>query len=724
MRKLVILRGTPGSGKSYFIKKNGLENFTLSSDELRLLFNSPELTTEYSSIIPQYNNKKVWSLLFYLLEERMKKGEFTIIDAVHASKEDFSEYKKLAEKYRYRLYVIDFTDISRDELYARNEQREEYKVVPRETIDRIIKKMAKESVPSSFKIVKLSDYDSILTTSPRNFDKYKNVHIIGDIHGCFTVLKKYFEENPLVDDELYVFLGDYFDRGIENYETFTFLNDLSEKENTIFLVGNHEDKLYKYACKDEFKMDYDIKNTIAEFEEKGVDKSQIRGFIKKLAQISYMTFRGRTYIISHGGVPYFPKTPIDYVSSNSFIYGIDKYELDIDAIYDRYMKDESEKVYQVHGHRNYEEVEVDKYEYSFNLDGDVENGGCLRILDLLSDGSMEHKLYKNEVFNVNLKEETGVYNLIESMKDSRFVYEKDLGDNVFSFNFTKEAFYNRRWDDVTMRARGLFIDVANYKIVARSYDKFFQIGERQETKIENLKTKFNYPVKCYLKYNGFLGILSVLNGELFFASKSTNVGCYVEYFKDVFYSTFTENQIESIKSKIIEGNVSFVFEVIEPFNDPHIIEYASRKIVLLDIVFNKLNFSKFSYDELREFASENGLEFKKMAYEIDGEETLEKVYSSVTSDDYKNDGEYVEGFVLEDEEGFMVKCKTAYYKKWKYLRSVMEDVVGKNDYSVDTSDKLTLDFVEFLRKKYEGNQVDVEKINIIDERKAFLESNE
>lgn len=84
MRKLVILRGAMGVGKTTFIKSKKLERFTLSSDQIRLMFNAPELTSQFSEQIPQYNNTKVWNLLYYLLEERMKKGEFTIVDAVHA----------------------------------------------------------------------------------------------------------------------------------------------------------------------------------------------------------------------------------------------------------------------------------------------------------------------------------------------------------------------------------------------------------------------------------------------------------------------------------------------------------------------------------------------------------------------------------------------------------------------------------------------------------------
>ena len=166
MRKLIILRGAPGVGKSTFIKENHLEKYTLCPDAFRLLLNAPELTTNGQEKIPQHNNKLVWNLLYYILEERMKKGEFTIIDAVHKRKEDFSLYKKLALKYRYRTYIIDFTSVPIEEVLKRNEGREEYKKVPKESILAAYKYFAKEELAKSFQILNPTELSSVFTIQP------------------------------------------------------------------------------------------------------------------------------------------------------------------------------------------------------------------------------------------------------------------------------------------------------------------------------------------------------------------------------------------------------------------------------------------------------------------------------------------------------------------------------------------------------------------------------
>lgn len=135
-----------GSGKSTFIKDNKLEDYTLNADKIRLMYNSFEMTINYREMIPQFNNNKVWQLLLQILEERMRKGELTFADAMHIYANDLTVYKKLAEKYRYRLYIIDFTNIEYDELLYRNSKRESERWVFEDTIKRVYKLLQEKKI--------------------------------------------------------------------------------------------------------------------------------------------------------------------------------------------------------------------------------------------------------------------------------------------------------------------------------------------------------------------------------------------------------------------------------------------------------------------------------------------------------------------------------------------------------------------------------------------------
>jgi len=718
MKKLFILRGAMASGKSTFIKDNNLEGYTLNPDKIRLMYNSPEMTINYNEMIPQFNNNKVWNLLFQILEDRMRKGEITFIDAMHIYVDDLSFYKKLAEKYRYRLYIIDFTDVEYEELLRRNHQREIKKWVPEESIKRVYKILKKEKIPKKYTIIKPYEFSNIINISPRNVDFYDKIHIFGDIHGCYSPLEEYFNNNPINDNELYIFTGDYFDRGFENIKVFEFIKNNIDKKNFIFLIGNHEDRLYKYACDDEYRLDYDLKKTIEEIDGK-ITKSEIRGLVKGLSQIANIDYKGKYYIISHGGIPYFPEKSLDFYSTNSFIYGIDKYDVDIDKIYNDYMIKQEKKVYQIHGHRNHYGIDYNKYEYSYNLDGNIENGGYLRVLILNSDGTTSFEMIKNNNYDSKLIEKQSIYSLIENLRKNKYIFEKDLGENISSFNFSKEAFYNKVWNNMTTAARGLFINTSTYLVIARSYNKFFNLDEREETKYENLKEKLEYPINFYLKYNGFLGILSVHNNELIFGTKSQLSGDFSEYFKNIFYKIFNKNQIESIKSRLIDNNTSMVFEVIDSVNDKHIIEYNKDRLILLDEIYNSINYEKVNYEALKEFANKNKIEIKELVYIVNDVLEFEKLFTEIKSEEYKYNDRYVEGFVAEDNSGFMFKYKTEYYKRWKFLRLKMENAIKNNNYKIKSNDDLESRFMKYLESRYKDKNIDFESINIIDERNAF-----
>ena len=102
----------------------------------------------------------------------------------------------------------------------------------------------------------------------------------------------------------------------------------------------------------------------------------------------------------------------------------------------------------------------------------------------------------------------------------------------------------------------------------------------------------------YRKENGFLGIMSLVNDELFIATKSTNTGTYADYFRNIFETSNIDK--EKLVQYLREDKVSLTFEVIDVLNDPHIIEYYKSKLVLLDIIHNEYEFKKEPYEKVKE----------------------------------------------------------------------------------------------------------------------------
>ena len=68
MRTLFILRGAPASGKSTWIQENNLEPYTISTDTLRLMYQSPVTNTDGTRAISQNHDGEVWKMVLELME--------------------------------------------------------------------------------------------------------------------------------------------------------------------------------------------------------------------------------------------------------------------------------------------------------------------------------------------------------------------------------------------------------------------------------------------------------------------------------------------------------------------------------------------------------------------------------------------------------------------------------------------------------------------------------
>ena len=274
---------------------------------------------------------------------------------------------------------------------------------------------------------------------------------------------------------------------------------------------------------------------------------------------------------------------------------------------------------------------------------------------LCLDADGFHPVYvKNTVFKTEeetevtayTEQELDVMEMVDQMRKNRYITEKKYG-SISSFNFTREAFYDKKWNKQTTKARGLFINTENGRIVARSYDKFFNMNEMPETKFDMLQHKLKFPVTAYVKENGFLGMVSYNpdTDDFFISSKSDPQGDFSAYMRSMFYQV-GEN-LDELKEYMKNNDVTFVFECVDMKNDPHIIKYDKSRLFLLDVVKNKMQFEKLPYSKLVQF-EKFGFEVKKKAIQIDNWTDFYNWYTEVTAEDYLYDGKEIEGFVVED----------------------------------------------------------------------------
>lgn len=712
MRKLVVLRGIPGSGKSTWIKENNLEAYTLSSDHIRTLYQAPSLNIEGELVLHDYESTKVWNTLYDMLEARMSHGEFVIVDATNTTKKELMKYKTLAKKYRYRMFCVDFSDVAIETAKERNALREPFKRVPEHVIDRMYGRLQNDiDLPSGIKRITPDDWKELLVEAI-DLSSYKRIHHIGDIHGCYTVLMEYLKEG-IKDDEYYIFLGDYIDRGLENSEVINFVTSLINHKNVLFLEGNHEKWLRMWADNEASYSKEFEEHTRKQLERQDVKRKSCKEFCKRLAQCAYYRYNEKTFFVSHAGVSTIPDNPL-FLSAKQMIEGVGGYD-DVETIEKRFDETMPDDCYQIHGHRNKTQP-VHSTSRNYNLEGQIEFGGCLRCVQVDKEGIHTVEMH-NEVYN-RFESITTEKDAIQAFRTDPDIKEKKHG-NISSFNFTRDAFNNKRWNARTVTARGLYIDTKEEKIIARGYNKFFNMGEVEETQTLSLQGKIKYPLRAYVKENGFLGIvgLDINSDDLFITSKSDVTSIYAMWFRNLFEKKVTAETRQKMIDYIKDNDVTFLFEVVDMENDPHIIEYGDSDIYLLDIVKNNLSFSKLDYPELFAVATEFSLKCKKLAYTIDNWSDFLEWDKKVSSADFKYKDSYIEGFVLEDNAGYMFKKKTEYYREWKFMRSIKDRILAGSTVDYDPLTKTQCDFCDFVKSIRDTEGLDT---NICNLRKMFF----
>lgn len=679
MRVLLLLRGSPGCGKSTWIEQNGLKQYTLSADSIRMMCSAPALNKFGKLEINQNNDTVVWSTLFKLLEIRMQNGEFTVIDATNSKTSEMKRYKDLCDAYKYRIYCVDFTDIPIDVAKERNLLRGELKRVPEAVIDKMYSRFQTQKIPSGITAIKPDELDKIWMHKI-DLSHYSKIHVIGDVHGCNTALQEYLG-GGLAEDEFYIFVGDYIDRGLENVDVVRFLLSVYQSPNVLLLEGNHDRWLWTWANNvPAWSREFETV-TRKQLDQAGFHKADVRKLYRKLAQCAYFQYGENVYLVTHGGLSTLPEN-LTMVATSQMIKGCGTYK-DAEAADDSFMRSTPENTYQIHGHRNVKEIFTQCNDRCFSLEGRVEFGGCLRCVQLLPDGSQKVIETQNTVFKepeevapAVAAEMKTVGDAIIALRRNRYVQEKQYGD-ISSFNFTKTAFYDKVWDEQTTKARGLFINIPKQKVVARAYNKFFNINERPETKFDMLNMKLQFPVTAYVKENGFLGI-AAYNEEtdaLFTTTKSSPDGDFSVWFKEMLTAKLSGAALDAMKIFSKEYGVSFVFECVDMKNDPHIIEYPDSQLFLLDIVHNDLKGEKLPFDEMCAFADKYGIQHKEKAFVLETWQDFFDWYYTVTEEGYRYNGRYIEGFVIEDSQGYMVKLKLQYYNFWKFMRNVAHEAI-------------------------------------------------
>ncbi len=467
--------------------------------------------------------------------------------------------------------------------------------------------------------------------------------------------------------------------------------------------------------------------TVKEFLLSDIKYTEVASFQKGLAQMFYADYHNLTILATHGGLV---DIPTRLTPTSDMVRGVGSYE---DALLcdETFYKRHPDKI-SIHGHRNMTEIPIRSTPGTYNINGDVDQG--LRSVKFFLDGEWKTRSEEIEVtpFEETIQfyrktrieearalkakkltpEEEG-RGLLRMFQDHQHIDVKKLPNNIVAINFTKKAFEKGVWDQYTTKARGLFVDISKelkpneINIVARGYEKFFNLGERFGIEKRDLG-KLVYPLTVYEKANGYLGILSVdnrdkKNPKWFIASKTTTEGSFAKQFRIMIEPSLNNELMQFM----IEKNVTLLFEVIEPEFDPHIQEYFEPELVLLDAVLNQMDFKRLPYSELVNFIElctpqSINIREKEIAQICETYSDLNKLMEKIHSVNPLL-SDYLEGYVIEDsfEVPTIFKIKTPWYSFWKKIRGSRDRIVNKlkKIYEKNPKEKATLSKSDLITLK-------------------------
>lgn len=240
------------------------------------------------------------------------------------------------------------------------------------------------------------------------------------------------------------------------------------------------------------------------------------------------------------------------------------------------------------------------------------------------------------------------------------IREMDIGEDCTSFCYMVAA--EGTFDDAWLReCRGIVFNSSLGKVAARPLHKFFNVGEREETRVENLD--WSKVVRVMDKRDGsMIHTVWTMNG-LRLKSKKSFESDVAKAAEDWMHSQPGLN-VFKFCTRMQALNKTAIFEWTAP--DARIVLFYPEAELRVLHVRDDVTGEYMHPEDLRKWAAEFGVSVVDEVDEFFGEFTLGQMkheFDVKKMLDAAKTREGVEGWIVQFENGDMVKVKTDWYLK-------------------------------------------------------------
>lgn len=714
MKKMLIVRGPQGSGKTTLIERLGLSGHRLSADAMRQAHRGHVLNLRGDLVVDQEDAHQIWDLVRMSLDRRIARGEFIVMDATFPTLLSYEDIVACAADAGYRIAIVDLYGTEMETVRERNGRRSGTAAqVPDRSIEKTVAAYQPHDagdgrIDAIFHGADIPTIQAWAWHQVMSLDSYESIVHVGDMQGVFEAM--FAEGSPLPrelsDDTFYVFVGDALDRGIENGAVMKWIiEQVSPRlgRNAVWIAGNHERHLRDFVDGNDIVSREFENRTLPDLcRASPISTNDIRIFLDGMSDYLLYSHAGEIVVVTHAGVPAVPGN-FDLVPAAQAMLGVGGFGADVDEAFSAWASTQELTWRSVHGHRNRRMHPTRVNEHSFNLEGQAEFGGHVRMAVKSRDGWTTHDL-RNETYlppkewrDINREEERKAHSPVMPIpawiergegagKLSQEAYDafaahkhvairpQGSAPHIEAIAFTKSAFYGQVWDGTTNKARGLFVDSGTKDIVARGFDKFFNLGERPETDPDAIAGGWAYPVAALEKSNGYLGLCGwdERSRSITFSSKGDMGGDFAQLFERIARARLGDGGVERLTRAVRDLGGCAAFEVISPTEDPHIVEYAEEDIVLLAFIRRSEDYEALDHDKLRKLGAYIGVKVIPIVAKLPNPKAILSYMERVAGDNPPGNVALTEGVVLADAAGNHVKIKTRHYSLWKRARQLVE----------------------------------------------------